>query len=122
MTKHPIPDADAMAPLPPPRNKRRFEPMLMADVEHWVSSYNAWVDVWNKRERSRDLELSPAWPDAMFIGGDVPRSALLFEVRATGRQAMMRFRGYWHFEGGWSFCRCPASVGNLIWAGWMVRK
>jgi hypothetical protein len=41
--------------------------MTMADAERWIASYNSWVEIWNRHERSRDLPLSPEWLEADYL-------------------------------------------------------
>jgi len=113
----------ASAPLPPLYPRWRFSPMSWAEVEHWIDSYNSWAEIWNIHERSSDLPLSPPWPGAEFGPTfRLPLSALVFRPRGDARIGAIRVVGWREFFGGWSYCRTPADVGSVAWAGWHARR
>lgn len=109
--------------LPPKsfwRKGHGFDPMPCAEAAQWIDSYNAWAEVWNKHERSLDLQLSPPWPEAEYVWIAGTRNTMGFIPR-TGRQRRMgviHFTRWSPFAGGWSFCRAPASAEKITWAGW----
>jgi hypothetical protein len=111
---------------PPPPARYQAEPMTVADAKHWIASYNAWVEVWNRHERDRDLPLSPEWSDAYLLGGAIPASVLAFKPR-TGQShehlllngwGFIRLRKWRPFHRGWSYCRTQADPANIVWACW----
>jgi hypothetical protein len=96
--------------------------MSRSDAEYWLASYNAWAELWNRHERDRSLPLSPDWAEAEnigVIGCSLPRSALVFRVRATQRMGAIRVRGWSPFFPSWSFCRNAADPACIVWAGWV---
>jgi hypothetical protein len=111
------------APLPPRSIMGApHKLMTMSEVEHWAASYNDWVALWNKHEKSRDLPLGPEWAEAEWDYYRPVISAIRFRTRDTGRIGIMRFRGHHPFVRGWSFCRCPVELDRLVWAGWDNRR
>jgi hypothetical protein len=111
-------------PLPPKSqwgHGRSYVPMTRAEAEYWIASHNAWVEVWNRHERSHDLPLSPDWPEATTIG-PIPKSVLAFTPRGQSRTGYIRMRSYQCWEEGWSYCRRPANAANIIWAGWNMSE
>jgi hypothetical protein len=108
---------DAAAPLPPRRSGWRWLPMTWGEVEHWIESHAAWVECWKRHELSRDLPLSPQWPEAVCTFS-LPRSALAFRPRGDERIGVIRVGGWHAYYPGWSFCRNAAQFENVLWAGW----
>ena len=95
------------APIPP-ASSRCDSPMTMEDVEFWIDSYNRWVELWNKHETSKDLPLSPEWPEAYNVAsgiGDIPKSALAFVPgrKIGGKMGIIRLGKWQAFHRGWSF-------------------
>jgi hypothetical protein len=110
-----------MSDCPTPPARYNTEPMTMADAKRWIDTYDAWVEVWNRHERSRDLPPAPEWPEAHVgasgIGG-IPASVLVFRPRAGDRVGLIRLRKWRPYRRGWSYCRNEADAANIIWAGW----
>jgi hypothetical protein len=95
-----------------------FTPMSRREAEFWLASYNAWIAVWNRHERSKNLPLSPPWPEAV-IGDSPSRGVVVFMPHdCRGKVGHVMLPGYWNFEKGWSFCRVPADPSKIRWAGW----
>lgn len=109
-------------PTPPPSvaKKLRAEPMTVREADYWIGSYNAWVALWNKHERSTDLPLSPEWDEAVYC---YKPYVLTFEIRKTGRVAFFKPIRQWSPWGeGWSFCREPIVKDQIVWAAWQPRQ
>src|SRR5262245_30634952 len=114
-------DDDIFLPLPPASFRRKrdgFRPMTEAEAVRWIASYNAWVTIWNKHEGSRDLPLSPPWPEADLVVFLSSLAVLAFAPKdGPYRLGMMRLRRWKHYEPGWSICRQTADAERVVWAG-----
>jgi hypothetical protein len=97
------------------------QPMSLDDAKRWIDSYNRWVEVWNKHETSKDLPLSPEWPEADKVAsgmGAIPASVLAFHPKNGITIGLIRLRKWRSYHNGWSLCRNQADATNIIWAGW----
>jgi hypothetical protein len=123
------PTAQAWYPMPPKSFKRSglctIHPMSLSDAEYWVASYDKWVDLWNKHERSRDLPLSPDWPEADTTAAAMfGRGVLMFSPRTCvwpGEKAVIK-ADFSIYHKGWSFCRNHLPIERIKWAGWLVEE
>jgi len=105
-------------PLPTTNNKltRGLLPMTRTEAERWITSYNAWVDLWNEHERSPDLPLDPRWDEASVLGGAIPTSVLAFSL--GNRWGLIRMSGFHAWRSG---SRGHADITKIVWAGWRER-
>ena len=110
-------------PLPPHRpGWGQFVPMTEDEAIYWVNSYNAWVEVWNRHERDRNLPLNPEWPEAASIVIFSPRDAISFTDRWTGLTAIMRIKGFETYHKGFMNClrHTIDDTSKIVWAGWQM--
>jgi hypothetical protein len=100
---------------------RKFnnEPMSLAEATYWIDSYNAWVEVWNRHETSRDLPLNPEWPKASSVAIFNCNSVLAFVPRNERRTGFIRLAKWQPYHKGFlNCCRNRADPANIIWAAW----